>query len=109
MSLENIIQKTSEWITGEYSWKLLCPICGLDYVHITALKCLRSTDETTITNKGIFVKQAQNDMRGVKITLQYRCENGHVGEITLQFHEGCVFLSHTVSPETKGLQDIWRD
>jgi hypothetical protein len=105
-----MIQQTREWNGGEYPWKLTCPLCGFDYVHITALKCLRQTDETVVTKEGTFVRQSFNDMRGVKTTIQYRCENGHVGEIILQFHKGCVYLAHKVLPEAEvPHEDIWRD
>jgi hypothetical protein len=104
-----MIQQTDEW-GRELAWKLACPICGSGYIHITALKCLRCTDETAITNEGILVKQTHNEMRGVTIKLQYSCERGHFGEITLQFHEGGVYLIHRVLTEAEALQqDIWRD
>lgn len=112
MSLEKMIQKTSEWVTGngENAWKLVCPVCGYEYIHITAITCMRCTDETTITNQKILIKQSQNKTRGVTITLQYCCESGHNGKITLQFHEGCVYLTHRVLKETEAIQkDIWRD
>ena len=105
MNLESMIKKTSE-----SEWELSCPECGFDYVHIATLSCLRFSDKTTISKDGIFVKQAQNDMRGFKITLEYCCENGHAGNIILQFHEGHVYLAHEVLPVTNtATDDIWRD
>jgi len=110
MSLEKAIQKTYDWATGEYPWKLTCPVCGFDYLHITALSCLRHADETTITKEGTIVKEAQNDMRGVRITIQYLCENGHAGRITLQFHKGNVYMAHEILPLPKECPaDIWRN
>jgi hypothetical protein len=105
-----MIQQTREWYGGEYPWKLACPICGFDYVHITALKCLRQTDKTIITKEGTLVRQSFNDMRGVKTTIQYFCENGHAGEIIFQFHKGCVYLVHRIlQKEERSHEDIWRD
>jgi hypothetical protein len=104
-----MIRETNEW-NRESAWKLICPICDCNFVHIVALKCMRCTDETTVTNDGILVKQTQNEMRGATITLQYSCESGHAGETTFQFHEGCVYLTHRVLTEAEALrEDIWRD
>jgi len=109
-ALHNMIRQTYEWGDQQYPWKLFCPICGFDYIHITALKCLRQTDETIVTKEGILVKQCSNNMRGVKIAIQYCCESGHAGEIILQFHKGCVYLAHKVLPEAEvPHEDVWRD
>src|SRR4030067_3760472 len=95
-----IIQADRSW-DPLFQWKLVCPVCGFDYVHISTLKCLRNTDETIITKEGTLVKKSSNDMRGFKITLEYCCENLHVGEIILQFHKGSVYLAHNFLLEKK--------
>ena len=106
MSLENAIQRT-----GDAMWNLFCPQCGFEFVHIIALTCLRGTDETVITSEGICVRTAENLSRGVRIALEYVCENGHRGRIIFQFHKGVVYLDHESLPDTEdleGFRDIWR-
>lgn len=88
----------------------VCPICGNNFVHMTAMKCLRETDETTVTNDGILTKKATNDMRGVKITIQYSGECNHAWKVIRQFYKGKTYLTCKVLPEEEASRpDIWRD
>ena len=107
---------TESWFDGKFPWQMFCPQCGFEFIHLIRLTCLRGTDLTTITAKGIFVEEAENKTRGVRITLEYQCENGHRGEIILQFHKGNVFINHKTIPTEYDEEghyvleaDIWRD
>ena len=109
-NLVETIQPDSSWGSGDFSHKEVCPICGNDFVHLTSLKCLRETDETTVTSDGILRKKASNDMRGVKITIQYSGECNHAWEVIRQFYKGKTYLKCNILPEEEASRpDIWRD
>lgn len=108
--LAKMIQPDSSWGSGDFSHKEVCPICENDNVHMTALRCLRETDETTVTSDGILRKKASNDMRGVKITIQYSGECNHAWEVIRQFYKGKTYLKCNILPEEEASRpDIWRD
>ncbi len=88
---------------------LACPKCGHDYVHMTKVTVHRKNDLTEITNEGIKVTENKNTSRGVRVTIRYDCEYGHVGNIVLYFHKGMTYFEHEELPETERLPDIWRD
>jgi len=48
--------------------------------------------------RGIFGIEKADTGSGVRIILEYVCENGHRGEVILQFHKGIVFVKHNQLP-----------
>ena len=109
MSLEHVFGETEEWPEG-FRWKLKCPQCNFDYIHLLSVVVLRGTDQTRISSEGIFVQEAENRMRGVRISIEYHCENGHHGRIIMQFYKGNVFVEHENLPIVTAERghDIWR-
>lgn len=100
-------------VAKEFDWglekPLACPQCGFEYVHIIKLKCLRGNDETLVTSERICVHEAKGEGRGVKITLEYACENGHHGNIVFHFHEGMTYYKNEKLANIEDWKDIWRD
>lgn len=49
--------------------------------------------------------------QGVRIELEYICENGHHGVITLTFHKGLTYVGHRELLKLKHdkWKTIWRD
>jgi hypothetical protein len=96
---------------------LLCPVCGFYYVHPVRVKVATGEDVTIVDSKGIQVvrggasseSRKADTERGVRIILEYVCENGHRGEVILQFHKGIVFVEHNqLPPPMKDWSVIWR-
>ena len=100
------------FVTNGYGEDLMmcCPQCSLTNIHPIAVSVLRGTDETTVTNDSITVKEAQNS-RGVIICLGYACENGHHGYIIFEFCNGETLIRHQILPSFDKLdfKTIWRD
>ena len=97
---------------GEYTFKdaLKCPFCDFDYLHILSVSVHRGLDKTIINNKGIFVKQEKNELRGVVLIVEFCCENGHHFNTIIHFHEGSTFIEHEkLETPCTDIKDIWRD
>lgn len=90
---------------------MCCPQCGYTNIHPIGVSVLRGTDETTVTSASITVKEAENDNRGVVITMEYACENGHHGNIIFHFCKGETLISHQIlqSYDTLDFETIWRE
>lgn len=96
--------------------QLVCPECGLDYVHPTGLRCDpvgRDAKLVTVDADGVSERKSDIDgRRGVEITLQFECENGHLFQYLLSFHKGHTFLkTQAISLIFNSLicRTIWRD
>lgn len=87
---------------------LKCPECGDEHLHIVSVDVHRGNDKTTISNEAITVKEEKNETRGVTITLEYVCENGHHGKIIFQFHKGMSYVTHESLDPNTDRQIIWR-
>jgi hypothetical protein len=93
---------------------LLCPVCGCEYVHPLKVKVATYNRIFTIDPEGCIIQghTAETDKaaqaRGVRIILEYRCENGHHGNLILQFHKGSTFVHHEILPTDDGLETLWR-
>jgi hypothetical protein len=96
---------------------LVCPVCGFHYLHPLRVKVATGVDLTVVDSKGVQVvrgdsspeSKAADAERGVRIILEYFCEQGHHGEIVFQFHEGNVFVEHRPLPPLGEWSVIWRD
>jgi len=109
IKFENIIRHVGY---GEgFNNCLVCPVCGCLFVHPIAVRVIRAKETAEITNEGIFIRETENPRRGVIIELEYVCENGHHGVITLSFHEGSTYVGHKELPELKYYEwkTIWRN
>lgn len=95
-------------ISGDTTLK--CPQCGFEYLHPISVSIHRKNDKTAVTNEAIIVKEEENKTRGVTITMEYCCEDGHHGELTFQFHKGVIYVEHKpLEPTCDILKNIWRD
>ena len=112
--LKRIMLKTSVdlWPGNEV---LLCPVCGCEYVHPLKVKVATDNRIVIIDSEGLSIVQGDtaetNEAargRGVRIILEYRCEDGHHGNLILQFHKGSTFVHHEILPTDDGLKTLWR-
>ena len=94
---------------------LLCPVCGFECVHPLRVKVAKGDSVTLVDSKGTRVVKGETaetrkagSERGVRIILEYYCENGHHGNIIFQFHKGNTFVEHEVLEELSGLETLWR-
>ena len=93
---------------------LLCPVCGFHYIHPVRVKVAPGNNLTIIDKHGVrtFAEATEETekaerQRGVRIYLEYSCENGHRGFLIFQFHKGNTFVEHEELPVTTEAP-LWR-
>jgi hypothetical protein len=114
LNINNYIPVGAE-LRGEPA--LACPVCGDQYVHPVELECVSpGTQEgkVTIDAGGIAIDPRHPcEGRGVRITLKFFCEQGHLFEYHLHFSKGSTLVERyaSLSPATadKAKETIWRD
>ena len=62
--------------SSNYDIKLLCPICGGEFTHLTNVE----------------VYNAREDEIRTSVILTFTCEDGHTFKIDVHQHEGNTFL-----------------
>jgi len=94
---------------------LLCPVCGCECVHPMKVKVATSSKVVVVEPKRVQVIEAETaetreakQERGARITLEYHCENGHHGNLVLQFHKGYTLVSHEGLPPEREAETLWR-
>ena len=109
VGLQNIIQYVG--YGGYQNYRIVCPVCGFEYVHPIGVRVTREKEVTEITSKGISIRDATNPGRGVIIEFEYVCENGHHGAITLTFHKGETYLGHEELQQLEHdeWETVWRN
>jgi hypothetical protein len=91
---------------------LKCPQCAFEYLHPISVSVHRGDDKTTVTSESVIVKEEKNEKRGVTITMEYACENGHHGNLIFQFYKGNIEVHHESLEPFKSNEDwntIFRD
>jgi hypothetical protein len=97
---------------------LLCPVCGWEYVHPTALKVEPVNGDTVvyINQEGIrtFATNVAERIRGIRITTTFLCEQGHTWDEERAFHKGITSQSLRRGPDWPSEPElapttIWRD
>ncbi len=96
---------------------VLCPVCGWDYVHPVALKAEPVSGDTVvyINSGGIrtFVSTAAQQIRGIRITTTFLCEEGHQWDEERAFHKGVTSQEIRRGPDWAEPElmptTIWRD
>ena len=89
---------------------LKCPFCDFDCLHILSISVHRGMDKTVINNKGIFVKEEKNKLRGVVLIVEFCCEEGHHFNTITHFHKGSVYVEHEkLKTSCADIRDVWRD
>jgi len=86
---------------------LLCPICGFEYIH--PLKVKVSTHQKTVIIDAESFHFSEDKMavrRSGRIVIEYACEDGHHGNIILQFHKGNTFVEHEELPPISGWKTL---
>ena len=94
---------------------LLCPVCSFECLHPLKVKVATGNTITTVDSKGTHsfkgetaeTRKARSE-RGVRIILEYYCENGHHGNIIFQFHKGNTFVEHEILEKLSELETLWR-
>ena len=92
---------------------LLCPICGGTYVHPVAVACHPAGSpggEVVVRANGVYLNPSNGipGERGVRITLQFWCEEGHAFTYAFQFHKGQTFLEQRSQIPALSEPVIWR-
>ena len=94
---------------------LLCPECGFYYIHPTCVKVATGKKVVSVDAEGTTIIRAPTpetikavNRRGVRICLEYSCENGHNGIIVLQFRKGNTFVEYEKLPGS-AREVLWRD
>ena len=94
---------------------LVCPVCGFEYVHPLKVKVAIGNCVTVVDSNGTRMVEGETaesikavKRRGVRIILEYRCENGHHGNLILQFSKGVTFVEHETLDSERGGQTLWR-
>lgn len=73
----------------DYKWKIVCPICGDDYVKVAEFKNNAGGD---------YENSSSWLVRGDVLAIKFEAECGHIWETGLCFHKGQTFLmSHNLS------------
>lgn len=96
---------------------LVCPICGYDFIHPVGLVCFSAGSRNTrvrIDSKGVHQDpESGASGRGVRIVLEFLCENWHLFNYSFQFHKGQTTVECLARPEEVPLEKqpetIWRD
>ncbi len=93
---------------------LECPICGFECLHPLSVKVATGKYVTNIDAQGqetIWPPTPETEKaereRGVRIYIEYLCENGHHGNLILQFHKGSIFIEHE-KLEPTARETLWR-
>ena len=94
---------------------LVCPQCGFLYVHPVGVKVATGDRVTEVDRTGtcvINVETAETrdaaSQRGVRIIVEYCCEEGHHGNLIFQFHKGETLVYHEVLPHIEDWAVLWR-
>lgn len=107
--VENFLKETSYLGPGQ-AFSLICSQCGFEYIHPIGVRVQRENDVTEVTSEHIKVYKEENPARGVRIFIEYVCENGHHGVIIFEFHKGMTLVQHKVLEEVDEFpKTIWRD
>jgi hypothetical protein len=88
---------------------LKCPQCGFECFHPISVSIHRGNDKTIVSSESIVIKEEKNEKRGVTITIEYHCENGHHGEIIFQFYKGATYVTHEPKEPLTKWETLWRD
>jgi hypothetical protein len=117
MEQKHVLQTSLENANYE---RLVCPVCGFDYIHIRSISVATGLNTITIGHHGTFITNSPTSesekaslYRGVRVILEYICESRHHGKIILQFHKGNVIVEHErledIDLTDPNLEwDIWR-
>ena len=94
---------------------LLCPECGDDHIYPICVKVATGKKVVSVDAEGTTINRAPTAdteraicQRGVRICLEYGCENGHHGIIVLQFRKGNTFVEYEKLPGS-AREVLWRD
>lgn len=94
---------------------LLCPVCGFECIHPLRVTVAKGDSVTLVDAEGTRVVKGETaesrkacSERGIRIIIEYYCENGHHGNIIFQFHKGNTFVEHEVLEKTSEWNTLWR-
>ena len=94
---------------------LKCPYCGIEEIHIQAVKVNRNGEVTVVDRDGTKMRSESPSGRGARVELTLWCEGGHKWRHSLQFHKGNVFVENEVLIDgcptclEAFTSDLWRD
>jgi hypothetical protein len=97
--------------------KLLCPVCGSEYVHVTKIDAFPvgpAKQRVHLDCQGITLSsaaQAGGHGRGNTVCVTFQCENGHEFRLCCDFHKGETFVEQDTACVAVGDQapTLWRD
>jgi hypothetical protein len=76
---------------------LCCPVCQFECTHIEVCTVNQLGAFTVVTHRGVDNWKDPIDRwhYGSIVTLRFWCESAHRFEMTLRFHKGSVYVTHT--------------
>jgi hypothetical protein len=102
------IRRLAAFMGERINETVLCPRCGFECVHPTGVVVNAGGQVTCITSDGTSMLAASASGRGVRIALEFWCENQHGFEWVLQFHKGITSMDIKPSDQSD-CRTIWRD
>ncbi|EKD26285.1 MAG: hypothetical protein ACD_79C01283G0006 [uncultured bacterium] len=97
---------------------VICPVCECEFCHIEKVSVFPIKGETkyVIDKSGVSLKKSFHDEwnRGATVKVQMFCEDGHIFNLSYQFHKGITMLNKKQIGEydvmnEKRNDDLWRD
>jgi len=96
--------------------RLVCPVCGDNYVHPTGIVCLPPGGDgrgvLRVDADGVHLNPVvEPTARGVTIVLEFVCEQSHAFAFRLQFLKGHTYVARTDGLKAAGVpaNTIWRN
>ena len=93
--------------------KLLCPICGGEFVHPVRVYCNPAGESggiVAIDHRGVDQRPVRTPHgRGVHVILTFMCEGGHHFSCEFEFYKGNTFVRRKHLPHAPESKTIWRD
>lgn len=92
--------------------RLVCPVCGFDYVHIAPVGVWQDGTLSMIHRSGSEdIHGEKKTGRGALLAITFWCEGGHRFSYRFQFHKGQTFVklqSRDMTPDEDRVE-LWRD
>ena len=92
---------------------LLCPVCGLSFVHIASVDVNQGHVSLAATNDHVQIKPSTRHRghKGSQVTLSCFCENSHWFEYELKFEKGQTYIALASQKlvDRLNVPELWRN
>jgi hypothetical protein len=106
----------ADWLPVDASYfdapAVHCPACDFEYMYPTRVEVDRGGEVVQVDAEGVGFAWRRRAARGVIITLEFACENGHRSRLGLRFHKGQTYVRSEVLgaiADDAWPPTIWRD